>query len=226
MNGALLNWGYNSNTGSHLLDITPGSANQQNDAALLVGRTFSDTQNGIHITPVARRASPPSMDVVVKLGTFPGNSPPVASLSASASTVLRNAPVTITATASDANGDALAYGWEFDDGTLAPSAAAVTRSWTTAGSKVVRCVVSDMVGGTTAASITITVTATDDVHGQRHGDHRRAAAGGRGGERRHAQRDHQHVGRLHDRRRAQRDVHAHAEPGGLHVRSYQPARSR
>jgi PKD domain/Gametolysin peptidase M11 len=160
MNGALLNWGYNSNTGSHLLDITPGSANQQNDAALLVGRTFSDKQNGIHITPVARRASPPSMDVVVKLGSFSGNAPPVASLSASALTVLRNAPVTITATASDANGDALAYGWEFDDGTLAPSAAAVTRSWSTAGSKVVRCVVSDMVGGTTAASITITVTAT------------------------------------------------------------------
>jgi hypothetical protein len=160
MNGALLNWGYNTNTGSHLLDVTPGSANQQNDAALLVGRTFSDTQSGIHITPVARRTSPPSMDVVVKLGTFPGNSPPVATLKASATTVARNVPVTITATASDANGDALAYGWEFDDGTLAPSVAAVTRSWTTTGTKVVRCVVSDMVGGTTAASLTITVTST------------------------------------------------------------------
>jgi PKD domain/Gametolysin peptidase M11 len=158
MNGALLNWGYNSNKGSHLLDNTPGSSNQQNDAALLVGRTFSDTVNGIHITPVARRASPPSMDVVVKLGTFPGNSPPVASLSASALTVARNIPVTITTTASDANGDALAYGWEFDDGTLAPNLAAVTRSWTTDGTKVVRCVVSDMVGGTTAASISITVS--------------------------------------------------------------------
>jgi PKD domain len=160
MNGALLNWGYNSNTGSHLLDLTPRSANEQHDAALLVGRTFSDTQNGIHITPVARRASPPSMDVVVKLGTFPGNARPVASLSASPLTAARNAPVTITATASDANGDALAYSWEFDDGTLAPSVAAVTRSWTTAGTKVVRCVVSDMVGGTTAASISITVTST------------------------------------------------------------------
>ena len=26
-NGAMLNWGYNSNTGSHLLDTTPGSSN-------------------------------------------------------------------------------------------------------------------------------------------------------------------------------------------------------
>jgi hypothetical protein len=160
MNGALLNWGYNNNTGSHLLDYTPVSSNAQNDAALLVGRTFSDTQSGIHITPVARTASPPSMDVVVKLGSFPGNTPPDVSLSASATTVARNAPVTLTATASDVNGDALAYGWEFDDGTLAPNLAAVTRSWTTAGSKVVRCIVSDMVGGTTAATITITVTST------------------------------------------------------------------
>jgi PKD domain-containing protein/carboxypeptidase family protein len=160
MNGALLNWGYNNNTGSHLLDHTPGSSNAQNDAALLVGRTFSDTQSGIHITPVARAASPPSMDVVVKLGSFPGNTAPAVSLSASATTVARNAPVTLTATASDVNGDALAYGWEFDDGTLAPNLATVTRSWTTAGTKLVRCIVSDMVGGTTAATISITVTST------------------------------------------------------------------
>jgi hypothetical protein len=160
MNGALLNWGYNTNTGSHLLDVTPGSSNQQSDAALLVGRTFSDTAAGIHVTPVARAASPPSMDVVVKVGSFPGNTAPAASLAASATTVARNAPVTLTVTASDVNGDALAYGWEFDDGTLAPNQAAVTRSWTTAGTRLVRCIVSDMVGGTTVASISITVTST------------------------------------------------------------------
>lgn len=160
MNGAMLNWGYNTNTGSHLLDTTPGSSNNQNDAPLLVGRTFSDTQSGIHITPVARTVSPPSMNVVVKLGTFPGNSPPLGSLSASATTVARNAPVTLTVTASDSDGDPLAYGWEFDDGQLAPNQAAVTRSWSTAGTKLVRCIVSDLVGGTTTASISITVTST------------------------------------------------------------------
>jgi len=58
------------------------------------------------------------------------------------------------------NGDALAYGWEFDDGTLAPNVPAVTRSWTTAGTKLVRCIVSDMVGGTTTATVSITVTST------------------------------------------------------------------
>ena len=159
-NGAMLNWGYNNNTGSHLLDTTPGSSNAQNDAPLLVGRTFSDTTAGIHITPVVRTATPPAMDVVVKLGAFPGNTPPAASLAASATTVPRNAPVTFTVTASDTNGDALAYGWEFDDGTLAANLPSVSKSWTTAGTKLVRCVVSDMVGGSTVASISITVTST------------------------------------------------------------------
>jgi hypothetical protein len=157
MNGAMLNWGYNTNTGSHLLDTTPGSANSQNDAPLLVGRTFSDTQAGIHITPVARTAAPDSMDVVVKVGAFPGNTPPAATLTASAATVPRNTPVTLTVAASDVNGDALAYGWEFDDGTIAPNLPTVTKSWSSSGTKLVRCLVSDMVGGVTAATVTVTV---------------------------------------------------------------------
>ena len=157
MNGLMLNWGYNNNTGSHLLDTTPGSANAQNDAPVLVGRTFSDTETGIHITPVARATTPPSMDVVVKLGAFPGNTPPAAELVASAATVGRNAPVTLTVTASDVNGDALAYAWVFDDGTVAPNSPVVSRSWTTNGAKLVQCIVSDMVGGTTTVSTTVTV---------------------------------------------------------------------
>jgi PKD domain-containing protein/carboxypeptidase family protein len=158
MNGAMLNWGYNTNTGSHLLDTTPGSSNNQNDAPVLVGRTFSDTVTGIHITPVMRTTAPPTMDVVVKLGTFPGNTPPTATLSANPGTVGRNSPVTLTVSASDVNGDALAYAWVLDDGTIAPNSASISKSWTTAGSKLVQCIVSDMVGGTTTVSTTVTVT--------------------------------------------------------------------
>jgi hypothetical protein len=159
-NGALLNWGYNTNTGAHLLDTTPGSADGANDAPLLVGRTFSDTATGIHITPIARAASPPSMDVVVKRGTFPGNTPPSATLGASSLTVPRNVAVTLTVSASDVNNDGLTYGWQFDDGTLAPNLPVVAKSWSSTGSKLVRCLVSDMVGGVTATSVTITVTSS------------------------------------------------------------------
>jgi hypothetical protein len=154
----MLNWGYNNNTGSHLLDYTPGSSNSQNDAPVLVGRTFSDTAAGIHITPVVRAGTPPTMDVVVNVGTFPGNAAPTGTLAASSTTVPRNAPVTLTVSATDGNGDPLAYGWVFDDGTIAPNAASVTKSWSTAGTKLVQCVVSDMVGGTTTVSTTITVS--------------------------------------------------------------------
>jgi PKD domain/Gametolysin peptidase M11 len=157
MNGLMLNWGYNNNTGSHLLDTTPGSANAQNDAPVLVGRTFSDRETGIHITPIARATSPPSMDVVVKLGAFPGNTPPQATLLPSATTVGRDTPVTLTVTASDVNGDALAYAWVFDDGTVAPNSRVVSKSWSTNGAKLVQCIVSDMVGGTTTVSATVTV---------------------------------------------------------------------
>jgi hypothetical protein len=158
MNGAMLNWGYNNNTGSHLLDYTPGSSNSQNDAPVLVGRTFSDTASGIHITPLLRAGTPPTMDVVVNLGTFPGNAAPTGTLAASSATVPRNAPVTFTVSATDGNGDPLAYGWVFDDGTIAPNAASVTKSWSTAGTKLVQCVISDMVGGTTTVSTTVTVS--------------------------------------------------------------------
>ncbi len=158
MNGALLNWGYNNNTGSHLLDMTPGSTGAQNDSAVLVGRTFSDAASGIHITPVTRTAAPASMDVVVNLGTFPGNAAPTGTLAASSATVARNVSVTFTASATDANGDALSYAWIFDDGTIAPNAATVTKSWTTAGTKLVQCIVSDMVGGTVTVSTTVTVS--------------------------------------------------------------------
>jgi hypothetical protein len=158
MNGALLNWGYNNNTGSHLLDNTPGSSNAQNDAAVLVGRTFSDTASGIHLTPVVRTATPPAMDVVVKLGTFPGNTAPAATLTASSTSVPRNTEVTLSVSASDVNGDALAYAWIFDDGTLAANAPVVSKSWTSTGTKLVQCLVSDMVGGTTLVSTNVTVT--------------------------------------------------------------------
>jgi hypothetical protein len=64
----------------------------------------------------------------------------------------------LTVSASDLNGDALAYAWIFDDGTIAANAPEVSKSWTTAGTKLVQCLVSDMVGGTTLVSTSVTVT--------------------------------------------------------------------
>ncbi|HYE05982.1 MAG TPA: hypothetical protein VEL07_10745, partial [Planctomycetota bacterium] len=57
--GVLLHWDAwsisgigHSNGGGNLLDTTPSSTNGRKDAALIYGRTFSDTFAGIHITPL------------------------------------------------------------------------------------------------------------------------------------------------------------------------------
>jgi len=148
----------NNNPGAELLDLTPNSPDGKNDSALLIGRTFSDAGAGVHITPVGKGGtSPESLDVVVNLGTFAGNGAPSLTINASSTAVAVGAPVTVTASASDPNGDALAYLWDFDDKSYGLNSASVSKSWNAAGEYVVRCVVSDMKGGTASRWIVITV---------------------------------------------------------------------
>ena len=60
-------------------------------------------------------------------------------------------PVTLNGGgSSDPNGDALAYFWDFGDDSPPVNAPSVTHQWSRAGWYVVRCVVSDMKGGTLA----------------------------------------------------------------------------
>ena len=159
--GVFLHWSAwaTSAGGSHLLDTTPGSVDGKTDAPIVVGRTFSDTESDIHITPVAKNAtSPPSFDVTVNVGPFPTNQAPAMSLATSATGVAANAVVTFTATATDPDGDVLAYAWDFGDKSFSTAnAPVVTKSWATAGEYRVRCVASDMKGRTASASVIVTV---------------------------------------------------------------------
>jgi len=155
-NGASINFGYAYTTGSHLLDMTPDG--NTSNSALVIGRTFSDPLAGIHFTPIAKLAStPPAIDLVVNLGTFPGNNAPVLTLAASQTAVAANATVTFTATASDPDGDALAYAWDFDDGSFGTNTASVMKTLPTARVYNVQCTVSDMKGKKATASIAVTV---------------------------------------------------------------------
>lgn len=161
-NGLLLGWKWSQNGGDNiqLLDTTPGSINAKNDAPIAVGSTFSDVESGIHVTTVAVNPSttPPSLDVQVNLGSFPGNrAPTLASLNPSAPVVPTNTNVTFTATAGDDDGDTLAYSWRWHDGVISPSAPTATRSFSTSGIYTVSCVVSDMKGGTAIGNAVITV---------------------------------------------------------------------
>ncbi len=147
-NSALLLWGRTdiSNAG-HLVDTTPGSSGGKNDAGIAVGQTFSDWDGGVHITVLGKNnTTPPSLDIVVNRDT-PSNRPPALSLSASGTTVAVGGSLTFTATASDPDGDTLAYHWDFPDGYASTNTPSITRSFPTADHMTVHCTVSDLKGG-------------------------------------------------------------------------------
>jgi hypothetical protein len=167
-----------------LLDMTPGSRGLPTstgftnnpyatlyDAPLALGRTYTDAEAGLHVTPVQKGGTTPqSLDVVVNLGSFPGNSAPSVTLAPLNLTLGAGVSQIFTATASDSDGDALAYYWEFDDpdalggnaaGNTHPDARLSTQgshTWTRNGDHLIRCTVTDMKGRTTTASTKVTIT--------------------------------------------------------------------
>ncbi len=168
-NGLLLNWSPwpESDGGTQLIDTTPGSpdagdALSRDDAAVVIGRTFNDNPAGVHITPLARGSSgvEPWIDVQVNVGAFPSNQPPEMTLEVDSNTVAPGALVHFHADASDPDGDTLAYAWSFDDLTFSTNNLPwISKTFTTPGDHVVRCVVSDMKGGEASANAVVTVGA-------------------------------------------------------------------
>jgi hypothetical protein len=159
MSGASLNFGFPfmSSQGSHLLDMTPDG--NRGNSPLVIGRTFSDWPANLHFTPVGKSSGAPEwLDVVVNFGPYPSNRAPTLTVAASQTMVAPNANVTFTATATDLDGDTLAYAWDFDDGSFSINNLPMqTRSLTGNRVSFVRCTVSDMKGGTATAGIAITV---------------------------------------------------------------------
>ncbi|WP_206170886.1 Calx-beta domain-containing protein [Phragmitibacter flavus] len=176
-NGVSINWspwGVNnstskqgSNRGTQLLDMTPGSADDRNDSPLTMGRTFSDYEADVHVTPIGKAGTvPQSMDVVVNRGTMAaGNQPPTLSISANALTIAVGGTVNFSATASDPDGDVLAYFWEFGDKLSSyhgssfsmDNLPAQTKTYATAGYYTARCTASDMKGGAVTKTLLVRV---------------------------------------------------------------------
>ena len=166
-NGIELNWGDGGNY--LLLDTTPGSPWGKVDSAVVVGRTYADEPANLYLTPIAKGADSPSssdqwLDVVVQVGPFPTNVPPTVSLSAAGAVnrgtlvVSNGAQVDFVAMAQDANGDTLAYHWEFGDGSFSiTNRPTCSKVFSADGQYVVRCEVSDMRGGVASAWMVVVV---------------------------------------------------------------------
>ena len=136
------------------------------DAVLLVGRTYSDPA-GIHITPVGlgNVDGERYIDVQVRLGNFPTNQSPTLTwsglLGQATPQVAPGQSANLAVIASDPDGDELAYSWSL--GTPEPALASLNQSsfthvWNDPGEYEVRCVVSDLRGGTATNSVRVLVT--------------------------------------------------------------------
>jgi hypothetical protein len=114
--GILLRWEpwEMSLQGTQLLDMVPETT-YTSDATLLLGKTFSDHQRQIHITPIARTRN--GFTVEVKRGDFPDNRPPI--ITPSINDVAHVAvleELVVSATATDPDGDPVNLIWYFGDG--------------------------------------------------------------------------------------------------------------
>ncbi|MGV3661254.1 MAG: PKD domain-containing protein [Prosthecobacter sp.] len=158
--GAYLQWQRPGEIRSDLLDMTPATSGVKTDAGLVIGQTFADATSNAFVTPlgVGGTGADSYLDVRVNFGPFPANTAPVAGAISGPSTVSARSAVTLAASASDANGDTLAYHWDFGDGSVRDNAPSVTQTWIVGGTYTVNLTVSDMKGGTHAVSKTVTVT--------------------------------------------------------------------
>lgn len=143
---------------SHLLDMTPGSAGGKEDGGLALGQTYSDSVAQAHITPIKRGGNTPNewIDVVLNLGDFSANRAPTASVIGPTNGMTRTS-MTFEVNASDPDGDELVYFWDFGDGRIQDNSPTMPHVWMTSesGTGTVRCVVSDMKGGTTTVEHTL-----------------------------------------------------------------------
>lgn len=158
-NGAYLLWQPNGKNESWLLDTTPNSAGERNDAPIVLGRTYSDLTSNIHITPTAKGGTAPNewLDVQVNVGVPVGNTPPNLSGINSAISIHARTVTIFSAAATDVDGDTLAYQWDFGDGLVNANTANISHQWSVGGTYVVKLTVSDMKGGTATTQVTVTV---------------------------------------------------------------------
>lgn len=158
--GVYLNWQRPGQTRCWLVDTTPNSTAGKEDAALTLGRTYSDGAANLHLTPLAAGGSGADrwIDVRVNLGPFPGNIAPVAGVISGPSSGPARSSMTFTTAATDANGDTLSYHWSTRDGLVHENGPSLTHTWTIGGTYHVDLTVSDMKGGTQTVTKSVTVT--------------------------------------------------------------------
>jgi len=174
-NGVLVMWSQYPATlpgqGTYLLDATPGSPPGRDlspgslagfdDAALSIGETFSDSDRGISITPLAKGGAAPNewIDVRIAIGaTNAGeNRNPVLNASLPFAVLPVRTDIPFTATATDPDGDPVTIRWDFGDRQSGLAGGAATKRFLIGGNYTIRCTATDGRGGLAAKSFEVSV---------------------------------------------------------------------
>jgi hypothetical protein len=163
--GAQLHWIDDSESyTSQLLDLQPATSLLAWDSALPLGRTYSDWEAGVHITPRAAGSDDGALWIDVQINFDPPAKNRAPSLSLQQQDILPQPeePIELIATAEDPDGDDLSFFWNFGDGTFAGGSNRVTKLWNKPGRYLVRCEASDGKGGKTARQLLVTVGGSRD----------------------------------------------------------------
>lgn len=149
-----------------LLDATTGSGQPQPDSALPIGHTFADVLAEIYITPLGQGGQGDErwLEVAIEFGPSPSNLPPRLELATDRLQAAPGEPVHFTATASDPNGDRLAYAWDLGDHSPGANTNVVSRLWEKEGEYLVRCEVSDLRGGCASRNLLVKVGNPETFH--------------------------------------------------------------
>ena len=153
-----------------LLDTTPQTPQNFEDAALLIGRTFSDYDLGLHVTPIRKGGVEPLtfMEVVVNAGDSNLSKAPVIDLFVSNDNPEVNENVVVGAHVIDGNTSHYAYSWYLNelplDGIEFLNQPSAVLKFSEPGSHVVRVVVSDLKGGLTSRNILISVKGSENTN--------------------------------------------------------------
>ena len=167
LNGALIHWGpdraapsFTTGQGTYLLDATPASAAGANDAPFRIGESFVDPDAGLTIKPLATGGTAPNeyLDVQVSFGAIDGNRNPVLAADAPAGPLKPRTNITLSASATDPDGDPLYYRWDFGDRSLEPNLPSITRRFAKGGVYSLRVSAHDGKGGIDARTLALTVS--------------------------------------------------------------------
>ena len=164
--GVILHWGIGraprfttSTAGSYLVDATPGSSGNANDAPLRLGDAFVDPDAGVTIKPLAVGGTGPGeyIDVQVAFGAVDGNRDPMLVAEAPAGPLRARTNLIFNASATDPDGDSVYFRWDFGDGTLQPNLNNITRRFTKGGTHQLRVSAHDGKGGIAARTLSLAV---------------------------------------------------------------------